>query len=103
MTDQSGAFPETLREAAWDSLIAVVTGYVSDRPVPGGDSDRAVVLAAIERARAALERPRPAPPEPRLDLSGISEEEWGMLAEMKPTALRAALTMLAKAQANGDA
>jgi hypothetical protein len=60
MTDQSGAFPEGLREAPWDSLIDVVTAYVNDRPViSGGDSDRAVILAAIDRLRAALERPRP--------------------------------------------
>lgn len=47
---------------AWDSLIDVVTAYVNDPPVSGGDSVRAVILAAIERTRAALERPRPAPP-----------------------------------------
>jgi hypothetical protein len=64
MTDQSGAFPETLREAPWASLNDVVTAYVSDVAPPGGDSPRAIVLAAIDRLRAALERPRPAPPEP---------------------------------------
>jgi hypothetical protein len=48
----------------WDGLRDVVTAYVSDVAPPGGDSPRAIVLAAIERVRAALERPRPAPPEP---------------------------------------
>jgi hypothetical protein len=52
-----------MSRTAWDSLIAVVTAYVNDPPVLGGDSVRAVILAAIGRTRAALERPRPAPPD----------------------------------------
>jgi hypothetical protein len=43
----------------WDGLRDVVTQYVSDAAPPGGDSPRAIVLAAIDRLRAALERPRP--------------------------------------------
>jgi hypothetical protein len=62
--EQAATWRQTMSRTAWDSLIAVVTAYVNDPPVLGGDSVRAIVLAAIDRLRAALERPRPAPPEP---------------------------------------
>lgn len=39
---------------------------------------------------------------PRLDISGMTEEDWTMLAALNGTQLRAALRMMAKAQAAGD-
>jgi hypothetical protein len=53
--------------------------------------------------RAALAHAEPGEGAPRLNLSGLTDEDWTMLASINARELRTALTELAKAQAEGDA
>lgn len=96
MTDQSGAFPETLREAPCnicgaertrceagvlcakgcdDALLDAIEAYYDTCRPDGAPADSEsrlrTAIAAFWKARAALERPRLAPPESRSPYDGM--------------------------------